>query len=41
MAGKSTFLRTLGTNLLLANIGAPIIADTFQMAPSKFYALFV
>lgn len=35
MAGKSTFLRTLGTNLLLANIGAPIIADTFQMAPSR------
>lgn len=35
MAGKSTFLRTLGTNLLLANMGAPIIADKFRIKPSR------
>ncbi|BBH52995.1 MutS-related protein [Fluviispira sanaruensis] len=29
MAGKSTFLRTLGTNIVLANMGAPVFADKF------------
>lgn len=30
MAGKSTFLRTLGVNVLLANMGAPVCATTFR-----------
>lgn len=30
MAGKSTFLRTLGTNLCLAYAGAPVNATTFE-----------
>jgi hypothetical protein len=30
MAGKSTFLRSLGVNLLLALNGAPVFAKTFQ-----------
>lgn len=29
MAGKSTFLRSLGTNIILAHIGAPVCASTF------------
>ena len=31
MAGKSTFLRTLGLNILLHNIGAPVFAKTFRV----------
>lgn len=30
MAGKSTFLRTLGVNVLLANMGAPVCASVFR-----------
>jgi MutS domain V len=30
MAGKSTFLRTFGTNLVLRAIGAPVFASSFQ-----------
>ncbi|MDR3366922.1 MAG: hypothetical protein LBO71_08160, partial [Prevotellaceae bacterium] len=30
MAGKSAFLRTVGVNLLLARIGAPVCAASFQ-----------
>ncbi len=29
MSGKSTFLRTLGLNQILANMGAPVFADSF------------
>lgn len=29
MSGKSTFLRTLGVNQILANMGAPVLADSF------------
>lgn len=35
MAGKSTFLRTIGTNILLSNMGAPVFADKFILSPSK------
>jgi DNA mismatch repair ATPase MutS len=30
MAGKSTFLRTIGTNLVLAMAGAPVCASQFE-----------
>ncbi len=32
MAGKSTFLRTLGINLVLARAGAPVCADNFAFS---------
>src|SRR5690606_41801266 len=32
MAGKSTFLRTLGVNLVLALNGAPVCASAFKCA---------
>jgi len=32
MAGKSTFLRTLGINMVLAYAGAPVCAETMQLA---------
>ncbi|MBV2169277.1 MAG: DNA mismatch repair protein MutS [Bdellovibrio sp.] len=35
MSGKSTFLRTLGINQILANIGAPVFADGFVTTPVK------
>jgi hypothetical protein len=33
MSGKSTFLRTIGVNQLLANIGAPVFAAEFSTRP--------
>ncbi len=33
MSGKSTFLRTIGLNQALANIGAPVFADKFATRP--------
>ncbi|MCW3084521.1 MAG: methionine transporter substrate-binding protein [Bacteroidetes bacterium] len=33
MAGKSTFLRTIGVNLILAMIGAPVCAEKFRFSP--------
>ena len=33
MSGKSTFLRTIGVNSLLAMIGAPVAADRFVFRP--------
>ncbi len=33
MAGKSTFLRTIGVNLTLAMIGAPVCASKFKFTP--------
>jgi DNA mismatch repair ATPase MutS len=33
MAGKSTFLRTLGTNMLLAMMGAPVNAKAMKLNP--------
>ncbi len=37
MAGKSTFLRTVGVNLLLGQLGAPVCAGTFTFTPIKIY----
>jgi hypothetical protein len=33
MSGKTTFLRTLGINLILAQCGAPVCAATFSFTP--------
>lgn len=33
MSGKSTFLRSVGSNLLLAMCGAPVCADSFVFTP--------
>ena len=33
MAGKSTFLRTLGVNTILANMGAPVCAKELALSP--------
>lgn len=33
MAGKSTFLRTIGINLVLAGIGGPVAAKSFEFKP--------
>jgi hypothetical protein len=37
MAGKSTFLRTLGINMILASTGAPVCAKSFEWRPIKIY----
>ncbi len=34
MAGKSTYLRTTGINMVLANSGAPVCAEKFTFRPS-------
>jgi hypothetical protein len=31
MSGKSTFLRTVGINLILANVGAPVFAESLKL----------
>lgn len=35
MAGKSTFLRSLGVNIILAQMGAPVCATSFTLSPNK------
>ncbi|MDR2809493.1 MAG: DNA mismatch repair protein MutS [Tannerellaceae bacterium] len=35
MAGKSTYLRTVGINFLLATIGAPVCADELTLYPAS------
>ena len=35
MSGKTTFLRTVGVNLLLAQIGAPVCAQAFTFTPMQ------
>jgi ABC-type multidrug transport system fused ATPase/permease subunit len=35
MAGKSTFLRNLGVNIILAQMGAPVCATSFTLSPNK------
>ncbi len=35
MAGKSTYLRTVGVNYLLACIGAPVYATSFRIYPAQ------
>lgn len=37
MAGKSTFLRTVGVNLILARLGAPVCASEMRIAPIDIY----
>ncbi len=37
MAGKSTFLRTVGTNIVLAMTGAPVCANSFQLPMLQVY----
>jgi DNA mismatch repair ATPase MutS len=37
MAGKSTFLRTVGVNLILASNGCKVCASTFEFSPIRIY----
>ena len=37
MAGKSSFLRTLGVNLVLAYAGGPVLAQSFQVRLFRLY----
>lgn len=37
MAGKSTYLRTIGVNLLFANCGLPVFADSFEFTPMPVF----
>ena len=37
MAGKSTFMRTVGLNIVLAQIGAPVCAEHLSLPPLKVY----
>ncbi|MDR1023643.1 MAG: hypothetical protein LBL94_10295 [Prevotellaceae bacterium] len=37
MAGKSAFLRTVGINLLLARVGAPVCASFFHCTPTQLF----
>lgn len=38
MAGKSTFLRTVGVNLILAMMGAAVVAHKFSFTPIHIYS---
>ncbi len=38
MSGKSTFLRTVGTNVVLGLAGAPVRADSLRMSPLRIGA---
>ncbi len=38
MAGKSSFLRTLGVNIALALAGAPVLADSLELIPFRLAA---
>ncbi|MEO7531236.1 MAG: hypothetical protein ABIS69_07490 [Sediminibacterium sp.] len=40
MSGKSTFLRTLGLNTILAQLGAPVFAKTFVLRPVRLLTSF-
>ncbi len=40
MSGKSTFLRTLGLNMVLAQTGAPVFANSFVFRPVIFLTSF-
>ncbi len=37
MAGKSTFLRTVGINLILASNGCKVCAESFKFSPCRIY----
>ena len=38
MAGKSTFLRSIAVNLVLAQMGSPVCATTFTFSPVHLYS---
>lgn len=38
MAGKSTFLRSVGLNTILANAGGPVIAKSFKWQPMRVFS---
>ncbi len=38
MAGKSTFLRTIATNLVLAGCGAPVCAESLTLSPLPLHS---
>lgn len=38
MAGKSTFLRSVGLNLIVAQIGGPVIASEFKFKPVRLFS---
>jgi hypothetical protein len=38
MAGKSTFLRTVGVNIVLALAGAPVCAESFTLTPVTLFS---
>jgi hypothetical protein len=38
MAGKSTFLRSIAVNLVLAQAGAPVCAAAFTFSPARLYS---
>jgi DNA mismatch repair ATPase MutS len=37
MSGKTTFLKTLGVNIVLAMAGGPVCAEKFSLSPLKLY----
>lgn len=37
MSGKTTFLRTVGINMVMALMGAPVCAARFRVAPAQVY----
>jgi DNA mismatch repair ATPase MutS len=37
MAGKSTYLRTVGINMVLAMTGAPVLAKSFKLKPVDIF----
>ncbi len=37
MSGKSTFLRTVGINMILARLGTPVCAKKFRVSPLRVY----
>ena len=38
MAGKSTFLRTVGVNMVLALAGGPVCANSFSLTPTQIFS---
>lgn len=38
MSGKTTFLRTIGVNLILAQVGLPVSASSFSFCPMQLFS---